>query len=148
MLAAMAEPIPHAGVSPAGFHDLGEDSYPDPIPQGALADDFDPDTGELRTMLGRIHVVDAAVRWQFSVELGSGGSVADQGHNFRSIRKKDERLERNLEDETGRVLRRFVQRQLVKIVEMVVDTSDGHGPDGAGELVRYRNKIIGEDATV
>ena len=57
-----------------------------------LADAIDPATGELASLRRGRHPVDAAVLWQFQVELGSGAALGQNGHRIRKIRKAVSRM--------------------------------------------------------
>ncbi len=92
-----------------------------------LADAIDPATGELASLRRGRHPVDAAVLWQFQVELGSGAALGQNGHRIRKIRKMDAPGISALKDEAKRIMLRFVSRGWVRDdgIEVDVETDTG-----------------------
>lgn len=139
--------IPPAGLSAASFFVPGVQVVDPTVPPGILADDLDPLTGELLGLFDAPNVVDAAVRWAFSVRNGSGGAVLDQGHRFHEIKKKTAGVDRALVDESSRVLKPFIDAKLVELVAVSVDSAAVNvGFDGASQVLKYRNRLT--DAAV
>lgn len=95
--------IPPFGISAlsaqedAGLPPAGE-------PPVVLADDIDPETGELLSLDG-VHPVDAHVRYQFQVRAASGAAVGRVGHRFRDIQVLDDRAPNALRHEATRIFK-------------------------------------------
>lgn len=131
--------IPPAGVSPAGFF-TGAEVVSPAQPPAILADDIDPATGEYRTILSGIHPVDAAVGEAFRLQKGTGAAVADDGHEFRKIRKIGSSTPRELRDEALRTLKALIDRGDVAAVDIVTEAGTPvTGNDVGAVYVAYTN---------
>lgn len=78
-----------AGYGPLGFAE-GIDFVSPAKPPAFLADDIDPLTGELNTILAGIDPVDGAVIQLTRTRRNSGVSVMGLGHRFGEIKKVEE----------------------------------------------------------
>lgn len=97
-------------------------------PPAILADNIDPATGELLSILSGIHPVDAHVINALRVERGSGVSAMAHGQRFSTIRKIDDQFTRRLQDECVLALQHLIDRGDIKLPKIaVVESGDaGH----------------------
>ncbi len=130
----MAVIIAPAGVSAASFHT--PTVFADPaLPPAILADDIDPSTGNLRSILVGIHPVDSAVITRLRTRRGSGASVSEVGQRFDRVKKVDETILSQLRTEVDVMLQDLVDRRDIRI-EQVLSEEDG---DTARVFVEYTN---------
>lgn len=128
--------IPPAGVSAASFFTPVE--FSDPAkPPAILADKLDTSNGEFASLLGGRDPIDAAIAYHFRVERGSGASVTDVGQRFADIKKNDESAAASIKYEIERVLKPFVDRQLVRTVRLSVEADPD--TDYGAAYVEYIN---------
>lgn len=101
----MSDPIPPAG-GPLGswFDDKILDAG---MPRPYLADAIDPQTGELISILGGPHPVDAAIAYAFQVKYRKGIALGRKGNNFASITKNTDTTPRALVLEAKRIMKPF-----------------------------------------
>lgn len=119
--------IPAAGVSAAGFGAPTE--FVDPAnPSAILGDNIDPATGELLSILSGIHPVDSHVITALRTERGSGVSVAQTGHRFKTVRKIDDAFTRRIQDECEIALAALIERGDIRLdkTAVVEDGDTGH----------------------
>ena len=119
--------IAPVGVSPASFGAPVEFVSPSK-PPAILADDIDPATGELRSILRGIHPVDAHVITALRTERGSGVSVMATGQRFRDVRKIDDSFPRRIQDECELALATLIARGDIRLekIAVVEDSDTGH----------------------
>jgi hypothetical protein len=105
-------------------------------PPGYLADDIDPLTGDLRTVLSGIDPIDAMVIQAVRVDEGSGASTNGTGNRFRQIQKVDDSVEQSVRFEYQRCLADLVKRKLIRIDQIVVTVD---GSDTVSSFCLYTN---------
>jgi hypothetical protein len=141
----MPAPLPYviapAGVTPASFFTPSV-FVSAARPPAILADNIDPATGDFKSLLQRIHPVDAAIIEAFRLQRGSGAAVLDAGQTFKKIRKNNDQTPRELKDEATRVMQIFVDRGDVAIITIETDTELFH--DLAAVLIKYTNLRTGQ----
>jgi len=136
--------IPPAGISAAAFYAPGV-AFVDPdTPPGLLCDNVDPATGELKSLFTAPHPVDAAREMAFRVRYESGAATGRIGNRFHEIRHNDDRAAAHLTDEAKRILKPFVDLELLEIESIQVDTK--LAPDLGALMVRTRNRLTTERA--
>lgn len=111
--------IAPAGTSAASFGAPVEVVSPSK-PPATLADDIDPATGELRSILRGVHPVDAHVITALRTERGSGVSVMATGQRFRDVRKIDDAFARRIQDECEIALAPLIARGDIKLPKIAV----------------------------
>jgi hypothetical protein len=119
--------IPAAGVSAAGLG--APTNFVDPAnPSAVLGDNIDPATGELLSILSGIHPVDSHVITALRTERGSGVSVAQTGHRFRTVRKVDDAFAQRIQDECEIALAALIERGDIRLDKLAVveDGDTGH----------------------
>jgi hypothetical protein len=119
--------IAPAGTSAAGYGAPTE--FVDPAnPSAILGDNIDPATGELLSILSGIHPVDSHVITALRTERGSGVSVAQTGHRFRTVRKVDDAFARRIQDECEIALAALIERGDIRLDKLAVveDGDTGH----------------------
>lgn len=119
--------IAPVGVSPASYGAPTEFVSP-AKPPAILADDIDPATGELRSILRGIHPVDAHVITALRTKRGSGVSVMATGQRFDDVRKIDDAFPRRIQDECERALSTLIDRGDIRLEKIAVieDGDTGH----------------------
>jgi hypothetical protein len=119
--------IAAAGTSAASFGAPVEFVSPSK-PPAILADDIDPATGELRSILRGIHPVDSHVVTALRTERGSGVSVMATGQRFKDVRKVDDAFARRIQDECEIALSTLIARGDIRLDKLaVIENGDtGH----------------------
>jgi hypothetical protein len=119
--------IAPAGTSAASYGAPTEFVSPSK-PPAILADDIDPATGELRSILRGIRPVDAHVITALRTERGSGVSAMATGQRFRSVRKIDDAFARRIQDECELALAPLIERGDIRLEKIAVieDGDTGH----------------------
>jgi hypothetical protein len=131
--------IQPAGVTAAGTWSPTSDTLAHELPPALLADDLDPETGEIRTLFSAPHPADAAMEWNFRVKKSSGAAVRSAGHRFDRVENKGASEETELKHEANLVLQPFIAGRHIKVELMRVDT-EGVGFDGSAMLIKYCNR--------
>ena len=138
--------IPPAGISPIGVVAPVEFSSP-ARPPAILADDIDPATGELRSILRGIDPVDSQVVTRARTRRGSGASVAGVGHRFHDIDKVDEQVVMRARHEAELAFADLVERRDIRIDDIQAEEAPGRG-DGANLFMAYTNLRTGRAGRV
>lgn len=116
--------IQPAGISAAGTYTTVEVISPSK-PPAILADDINPTTGELNSILSGIHPVDAAVITRIRTKRASGASVSSIGHRFDRVKKIDESYETAIRYEAEQVFADLVFRGDIRVDKIAFsDTGD------------------------
>lgn len=110
--------IPPAGVSAASFFVPGV--YDAARPPATLADDIDPQTGDIRSLFATVSPVIAAVQYAFQLERGSGAAVQGKGQAFKKIKKVRPSTELELRAEIDRIFQPFLDAGLVEILNVTI----------------------------
>jgi hypothetical protein len=132
--------VPPAGTSPLGNFAPITLADPGHAP-GYLADDIDPATGDLRSILSGLDPVDAMVIQAIRVEDGSGASTNGTGNRFRQIKKVDDGVQQAIRFEYERCLSGLVKRRLIRIDQVVVNVV---GDDAVSSFCLYTNLTTGQ----
>ena len=138
--------IPPAGVSPIGIVAPVEFSSP-AKPPAILADDIDPTTGELRSILQGIHPIDSQVITRARTRRASGGSVQNVGNRFHEIEKVDDEMVTRARYECELAFAERVERRDIRIDDIEVEEAAGIG-DGANLFMAYTNLRTGKPGRV
>jgi len=139
--------IAPAGVSPAGF--FAPAVFVSPArPPALLADDIALNhptlaDGDFASLLTFVHPVDAAVKTQFRLRLGTGAAVLEDGNKLATIKKVGSATPREVEDEYRRLLKSQVDRGDIAIETVVVETDVNGQSDTVGGFVEYTNRVRG-----
>jgi hypothetical protein len=116
--------IQPAGISAAGTYTAVEVISP-AKPPAILADDINPTTGELNSILSGIHPIDAAVITRIRTKRSSGASVNSIGHRFDRVKKIDESYETAIRYEAEQVFADLVFRGDIRVDKIAFsDTGD------------------------
>ena len=139
--------IPPAGTTAASVWAPG--AFADPAaPPGILADDIDPKTGDVRSLLSvGVDPVDAAIAYQFGLTRGAGEVLLDQGQALRTIKKNDDAAPAAIRFEVLRVMAPFVARGDAVVERVEVRGGPASGDVGAAYLT-YRNTRTGKSPTI
>lgn len=127
--------IAPAGISAAGT--FAPAIFVDPARPPALLADNIAD-GDFASLLTFVHPVDAAVKEQFRLQLGTGAAVLEDGNNLRSIRKIGPSTPNEVENEYRRILQTFVDRGDIRIEGITVEAGVADEDLVAG-FVEYTN---------
>jgi hypothetical protein len=116
-----------AGVSAAGLASPVEFVSP-AKPPAVLADNIDPSTGELLSILSGIHPVDSHVITRLRTQRASGVSVMNVGHEFAQIRKVDDAFVKRVTNAVENLFADLIERGDIKLpkVAVVEDGDTGH----------------------
>ncbi len=112
-----------------------------------LADDVDPQTGEVTSLTTGIDPTDAALIAQMRIERGSGAAVLSDGTALRAIENIDTDTEAQIRFELMRILQPFIDRREIELVKLQISAGDD-APDLAGAFVEYRNLRTAEKRTI
>lgn len=137
--------IAPAGVTPASF--FSPAIFVDPgRPPAILADNIDPATGDIKSLLVRVHPVDAAIGEAFRIKRATGAAVSEIGQRFEDVRKNTAFASKELENEARRIMEPFVLRGDAAIISILVDTTIAF--DLGAVAVNYTNLRTGRPQTV
>ena len=124
--------------APLNAGNTGSTVYADPAaPAPMLADDIDPNTGELLSVFTSPHPVDAMARDAVIADRDSGLAIAGVGNTIHEIENLiPGESERDLADAARVALASLVERRLIDAV--AVSTVEG---DTSDTQIRYRNRL-------
>lgn len=144
----MAQPylIPPAGVSAAGFF---SPFVVDPSsPPVQLADDIDPNTGDIRSMFAPVNPVHALVQFNLSLKYGSGPATNGRGQKFGDIRKMAPTTEIATRHEIERILEPHVVAKLVGDVKIQTQIPNPKNKVEGDWILDYRELLTGRAGKV
>lgn len=126
-----------AGVLSLGYAD-GVEFVSPASPPVFLADDIDPKTGEMNTILAGIDAVDATVINVLRTMRASGAAVLDFGHRFGTVKKVDDAAAETVRGLVEEAFAFLVQRGDIRIDS--VDAEEfGDLKDGVAWFMSYTN---------
>jgi hypothetical protein len=110
-------------------------------PPALLARSVDPLTGEILSLFTAPHPVDAAIAFQARARFLSGAALERAGTRYHEIRKLGDGVGAEIDAETKRWIKPFVERGLV---HLNVARGEAVEPDMGAAFVSYRNRLTGE----
>lgn len=133
--------IPPAGISAAGY----ADPYViDPSsPPAQLADDIDPQTGEIRSLFSPVNPVHALVQFNLSLKYGAGPATRGRGQKFGGIRKIGPSTETATRLEIERILQPLVDARLVGDVRISTQIPNPQNRNQGDWMLDYRELLTG-----
>ena len=140
----MAPPyfIPPAGVSAAGL--ALPNAFDAARPPIALADDIDPETGDLRSLFSLPSPVVAAVLFNVSLVAGSGAATGRRGSKFLEIRQADGDEEFKLRSEVARVFAPIVASGAASLDAVAFASGEELGDrSSAGLVATFTDRLTG-----